>query len=128
MTPDRLTHALEDVLNRQADCLRRGDMAAALDMAPGLERLVNGLAHARSRRETSETIDHIRSLADRNAALIEAARDGVAAARALLDQPPQEGFEGYDAMGRPLKIGDRAPARREIREIYHKSRGNGGPN
>ncbi|MBF9035239.1 hypothetical protein HKCCE2091_13415 [Rhodobacterales bacterium HKCCE2091] len=105
MTGPRTAAAIEDVLARQAECLKAGDLDGATALTPRLERLARSIGTGAD----AGSLRAIRDRAARNETLIEAARAGVTAARRAIEGSRDGGFEGYDSMGRPTRIAPEAP-------------------
>lgn len=105
MTRDRIVSALDDLLSRQAGCLKAGDLMGAMALAPGLERLTEGLVRNAGASTDRAALQRLAERAAEHADLIDAARNGVSSARDLLERKAEPEFQGYDASGRPLRIG-----------------------
>lgn len=102
MSAERIVRKLDDLLARQASCLKEGDIAGAFAVAPAIEKLVDRLESA----EPEPSVARLQEPASRNAGLIEAARRGVETARAVLGEAERpKGFTAYDAQGRATHIG-----------------------
>ena len=105
MSTMRIIRKLDDLLEKQATCLKSGDIAGAFAIGPAIEKLVT---HLEAEPKPEPAIAGLKSVAARNAGLIEAARRGVEAARAILqDTGSEDGFQAYDAQGRATRIGSR---------------------
>lgn len=105
MTANRIFRKLDAQLRAQAECLRAGRLNEALALAPRIETLVEQLQTTKV--TDAVLVEALRAHGDRNARLIEAARQGVKDARRMLEPAvAQTGFQTYDAQGRSSRIGD----------------------
>ncbi|MEO1307295.1 MAG: hypothetical protein AAFV38_05025 [Pseudomonadota bacterium] len=103
MSTARIVHTLDGLLDRQATCLKSGDLPSAFKVAAAIEKLLDRLEAA---PEPEPRVRMLKASAARNADLIQAAQRGVEAARALIEQSGQDdGFQSYDAQGRSTRIG-----------------------
>ncbi len=103
MSAARIVNKLDDLLNRQAACLKAGDIAGAFAVGPAIERLVDRLE---AERNPVPSVAGLKDLAAKNAGLIKAAQRGVAAAREMIQASgAQDSFQTYDAQGRASRIG-----------------------
>ena len=96
-------------LGRQADDLRRGDLAHLIKMAPVLTRAIDTLSRAPVQSGDEEHLLNLRQTAEHNTQLIAAALRGIKTARAVLEQASPASFTGYDALGRSSEIGATRP-------------------
>ena len=100
---------LEDLIDRVAEALLRGDIAQLARLAPEVEASAGSGPHDRA------TAERLRRKADRNARLLQAAGRGISAARARLTELARGPvLTTYDARGRretvaPVDVG---PAKR----------------
>ncbi|TCM87048.1 hypothetical protein [Rhodovulum steppense] len=99
------SEALEDLLEREAEALRRADFAALTGIAEEKERLAAALAAAPE--EDADRLARLRALAERNAGLLEAVRRGVDSAAETLRRArePAAPLSTYDKSGQCSPIG-----------------------
>ena len=103
MSATRVIRKLDDLLDRQAACLKDGDIKGAFAIGPAIEMLVERLEAEPKPVRSAARLQH---RANRNADLIQAARGGVEAAREILETSRSDGgFQAYDAQGRATRIG-----------------------
>ena len=90
MSATRVIRKLDDLLDRQAACLKAGDIKGAFAIGPAIEMLVDRLE---AEPKPVPAVTRLQHRANRNAGLIQAARGGVEAAREILNKSNStEGF------------------------------------
>jgi hypothetical protein len=91
--------ALERLLIKEREALRRGDLGAIAASADTKQRLMP--KPGKFRKDDLPRLERIKALAARNTALLEAARDGIAAARARVTRlrDGSSDFGTYSATG-----------------------------
>ena len=103
MSATRFIRKLDELLDRQAACLKAGDIKGAFAIGPAIEMLVERLE---AEPKPVPAVTRLQHRANRNAGLIQAARGGIEAAREILEASRSNGaFQAYDAQGRATRIG-----------------------
>lgn len=113
--PDRLAAALGDLLAAEAEALRTGDLPALAAGASAREGLIAALTAAGP--PAPAALGRLRALAERNAALAEAAAAGVRAARDRLEALARAaaGTDTYGGDGQRRRLANPAAPRLERR-------------
>lgn len=87
---------LETLLDRMQNCVKVADFSGLSDLLPALELALASLP------QDASTLTRLKAKAERNAALLDAAKRGISAARRRLDEARrvQQGLQTYDGKGR----------------------------
>lgn len=104
MSAARLAGRLATLLDQQRACLVQGDLGGALRLAPALDGLLAGLDRTGRQMADAPALRVVQEKARRNAALISAARAGMADAQRAIRGAGRTDFAGYDAQGRMAPI------------------------
>ncbi|GAA0290569.1 hypothetical protein [Rhodovulum strictum] len=99
--------ALEDLLMRESEALRRADFAALTVIVDEKERLVAELSAEPGADADTDRLARLRALAERNAELLDAVRRGIDSAAEALRRArePAPPLSTYDQSGQCSPIG-----------------------
>ncbi len=98
---------LESLLDELRDRVRTADFSGLASLAPRLETALSEIGNPRD----AGLLQRLKSKADENAALLDAARRGLRAARRRLDETRRtaQGLQTYDVKGRRADISPVGP-------------------